>query len=249
MKNKLKHQKNYFNEIAENYHSLSPSSIASAEKLKKATREFIKGEVLDVGSGGIINYDIRNARRLVLSDIAGKTLRNPKIINNGKLYPAKHKKISFVEASALNLPFKKNSFDTVIMVTTAHHLSEKSLPKTKTNIKNAFFEINRVLRTGGTFIIHECFLFSPLKFLQEIFFEPAFYLLSKIDKPLPYFISEKQIVRYLESAGFLVIKKKNIPSGEKIYLPLFPKLSPSGKIWDKLLKSDVYITKKIRYPI
>ncbi|MCJ7805538.1 class I SAM-dependent methyltransferase [Patescibacteria group bacterium] len=246
MKNKLGHQKKYFNEIAENYHSLSSSSIASAEKLKKATREFIKGNVLDVGSGGIINYDIRNARKLVLSDIAVETLKNPQIIENGKLHTIKNNKISFVEASALSLPFKKNSFDTVIMVTTAHHLSENSLSKTKRNILNAFSEINKVLKKDGIFIIHECFLFPLLKFLQEIFFEPSFWLLFKVGKPLPYFMSERQIVQYLKTAGFRVIKRKSIPSGEKIYLPLFPKLSPPGKIWDKLLKSEVYITKKIR---
>lgn len=243
---KLTHQKVYFNKIAPSYHKSAGYNLKSMIRFKKATSRFISGNVLDIGSGGIIGYDLTQTKHLTLADIAPETLKNPLILKGKDYIPADSTLIKTIEANVLNLPFAKNSFDTVIMITTAHHLTEISLAKTKQNIQSSFKHINFVLKKNGVFIIHECFLHPIIKLIQEVFFEIFFTLLEKFGKPLPYFMSERQLGDYLTIAGFQIIKIHRIKSDKIVYIPLFPSLSPPGWLWDVIQPSKVYICSKIR---
>jgi len=242
---KLKHQRRYFDKLAISYHKLLGKNLGSAVRLKRVTKEYIFGDVLDIGSGGIISYDLSQTKKLTLADIAPETLKQPLKLEGRKFIPVIKQNIVTAEANVLELPFDKNSFDTVMMITTAHHLSEESLTQTKTNIQKSFDQINKVLKNDGVFIIHECFLHPILKLAQEVLFECTFAILEKIGKPLPYFISEKQLKNYLKGSGFRIIKKCDIRSDKRVFISLFSLLSPPGWLWDILQPSKVYICKKL----
>lgn len=244
MENNLEHQKKYFNKISASYQEQSEANLSSIAKFNKVTEVFIRGDVLDIGSGGIIGYETKNTRTITITDIAPETLKNPRRLLNGKLVPFKSKKLTSVVANVVSLPFSNKSFDTAVMVTTAHHLSVLSINKTRENIKKSFREINRVLRQDGFFIIHECFLPPLLKLAQEIFFVPLFCVFEKFGKPLPYFMSENQLKKILNSEGFRIAKITMIKSDRKVYIPIFPFFSPPGWLWDKLQPSKTYICKK-----
>ena len=127
---KLTHQKDYFNKIAKTYHKFSEQHIESIIKFNNATKKYISGKVLDIGSGGIIGYSLTNIEHLTLTDIASETLKNPLILKNGSLVSTDSKTISKITANVLKLPFKKETYNTVIMITTAHHLTDPSLTRT-----------------------------------------------------------------------------------------------------------------------
>jgi ubiquinone/menaquinone biosynthesis C-methylase UbiE len=244
MKN-LDHQKKYFNKIAITYHKNSENHLKSILRFFAITKKYISGDLLDIGNGGIIGYDTKRAKSITIADIASETIANPKHVKNNILIPFRSRKLKSVTANVLSMPFKKDSFNTVVMVTTAHHLSVLKKSATIANIHKAFNEINRVLKNNGIFIIHECFLNPILKMFQEIFFTPAFYLLSQLGKPLPYFMSEKQLTSFLKINDFKVIEIKRVQSGNKVYVPLFTFLSPPGWLWDIIQPSKTYICKKI----
>lgn len=241
----LKHQKKYFDNIASSYHSKMEINLKSIARIFKITKPYVSGKVLDIGNGGIISYETKNAKKITIADLAPKMLTNPLQFKNGQLVPFRSKKVEVVEANVLKMPFKNGEFDTTIMITTAHHLSVESKSSTKNNIQTAIREISRVTKTGGTVIIHECFYNPVLKVLQEIFFEPAYFFFNLFGKPLPYFMSRTQLSRYLNDASLSIIKIANVPTVEKVYLPIFPSLSPPGQLWDKILRSDTFTCKKI----
>lgn len=247
MKNQLDHQKKYFNNIAITYHQNSEANIVQVLRFYNITKKYIYGNVLDIGSGGIIGYETKNAKTITIADIAPQTLKNPKHIRKNKLVPFKSNKLTSKTANVMKMPFKRMAFNTVIMVTTAHHLSILTKGGTKENIKKSFNEIDRVLSRNGIFILHECLLNPILKFIQEIIFTPSFYILQKFNKPLPYFMSNYQIETYLKEAGFTIIKTELVESGKKVYVPLFPFLSPPGWIWDIIQPSKTYICKKTNF--
>jgi ubiquinone/menaquinone biosynthesis C-methylase UbiE len=82
----------------------------------------------------VVGFDIKNARSLTIADIAKEALQKPLRLKNKRLAPLKSKRLKTKVADVMDLPFAKNKFDTVVMATTAHHLSVRSLPQTKRNI-------------------------------------------------------------------------------------------------------------------
>jgi len=102
-----------------------------------------------------------------------------------------------------------------------------------------------VLKKDGVFLLVECQLNRPAKKMQDVFFELAYSQLIKIGKPLPFFLSQSEIASHLRQAGFRLIKTVSIPSGQKIFLPLFPAITIPGSWWDKLSQTHLFVAKKI----
>jgi ubiquinone/menaquinone biosynthesis C-methylase UbiE len=115
-------------------------------KLKEIFKDLSGGKILDVGTGvgnfipvfqecfkdytEIVGIDTRDA---ILEKARGSFNRN---------------NISFVNMDASNMGFQDNSFDTVCLSNTLHHLP---------NMNEVLKEMKRVLKPGGYFIINEMF--------------------------------------------------------------------------------------------
>lgn len=100
---------------------------------------------------------------------------------------AKKRGIKVIDAMAEKLPFEDRRFSFVLMVTTICFLDD---------IETAFNEANRVLKTGGCFIIGFVDKLSPLgKLYQQHKTKNVFYRIAN-------FYSVDEVVYYLRRTGF-----------------------------------------------
>lgn len=241
----MQHSKDFFNEIAQVYDEKSTDFLASLDCFRRKSSPYIKGKVLDVGNGGVVSFDMEKAQKIVLADLSKEMFKHLKRVKNGAFAVLEKNSVECVETDVRKMPFKSETFDVALLLTTAHHLSDTNIAISQKNILQAFKEIHRVLKPGSTFLLLECQLWGPFKYLQDTFFEVAFAVLLKYNKPLPYFMSKRQIKLYLQRTGFKLEKVVYIPSGEKIYIPLFPFITFPGWLWDKFSTSHMFVARKL----
>lgn len=240
-------QKKYFESIAGDYIKRHLPMISFFEKLKKTTTGYPKGDVLVIGSGGMINFDIENVKSISLTDVSNGILENPQIVNKREFVTVNKKlrsKIKTMEANVMDLSFSSKSFDTVIMFNVIHHLSVSSQLKSKKNVRLAISEVYRVLRKNGILLIDENCSGLVYKIFQDFTYECWHFLLSKIGKPLPYFYTRDKIVNLLLKKKFAIIEEKRIPITGKIYLPVFPSISPPVWLWELFFKNRFIVAEK-----
>lgn len=114
------------------------------ELFEKILSEIDGGRVLDVAThqGGfvdILNHYLRSYTQIIGIDINAQALKKAQnSIGN--------KQIKFMVMNAERLNFAYNSFDTVSISASLHHLS---------NIRQVLAEMRRVLKPGGNFILAE----------------------------------------------------------------------------------------------
>ena len=125
-----------------------PKRLAASGAVEMLTKlgSISGGKVLDVatGSGDFINVlmkTLKNYDSFVGIDISKKDLESAK-----KRF--KNQPVELLEMNAESLEFSDNSFDTVSMAYSLHHLNR---------IAKVLAEIQRVLKTGGNLIIQEEF--------------------------------------------------------------------------------------------
>lgn len=102
--------------------------------------------LLDVGNGGVFDYDTALVCRVVALDLFLHSLpagyRNPP-------------NVTLCSGSALDLPNANESFDAVLAVMLLHHLVGRTVEETVLNIRRAISESFRVLKRGGKLIVIE----------------------------------------------------------------------------------------------
>lgn len=130
-----------------------PKGLASsnARKIAKRLGSVPGGRILDVATsrGGFIdtlmktlkNYDSFVGIDYYASDPLKKEMESAKKRFEGK-------PVRFFEMNAENLQFEDGSFDTVCISHSLHHLSK---------IDKVLAEMKRVLKSGGNFILQECY--------------------------------------------------------------------------------------------
>ncbi|MCR4283774.1 MAG: class I SAM-dependent methyltransferase [Parcubacteria group bacterium] len=240
-------QKEFFNQIIDTYRIGNEANIDLLLNLRNAVSEFIEGDILDIGNGGLINFDIDKAKSVILADIVLDPIKNPKIIKGRSIVELDedHKKLfNFVEADVLKMPFADKSFDRVLMFNVAHHLSVESSKDSVLNINYAIDGIKRILRDDGIFLIWETCPSFPIKLAQDAGYNLLFWILKKFNRPLPYFLARKNIKKLLEKKGFNLILVKEIEWGDKVYSPIFPKILAPRWLWNKILRTYLFVAKK-----
>ncbi|MHA2252974.1 MAG: class I SAM-dependent methyltransferase [Candidatus Kariarchaeaceae archaeon] len=125
-----------------------PKGLAESGAIEvvQILRKISGGKVLDVATqkGGFIDVLIKALKdydNFIGIDIEFEDLESIK-----KEY--ENKPVKFLEMNAEDMEFEDDSFDTVSLSHSLHHLS---------NIDKALEEIKRVLKPGGTFIVQEPF--------------------------------------------------------------------------------------------
>lgn len=138
--------------------------------LKRRAKKIIKGldlkkgdKIIDVGCGdGFYLYILSHLP--IKTNLLGYDYDKIVLANAKKnLGP---KKIRLVNGSATKIPFKNDSFDKAIMTEVLEHIDDD---------KKALFEVNRILKPGGTLLLtvpnfNFPFLWDPINWiLQNIF--------------------------------------------------------------------------------
>jgi len=124
--------------------------------------DFEERNILDIGCGyGWFETNIikKNIRKITGIEITEKDLSTAKENIN-------HSKIDFKVGSAINIPFSKNEFDTVVCWEVIEHIPKNSEEK-------MFKEIYRVLKNNGTF-----YLSTPFNNLIAKILDPAWWLIG-----------------------------------------------------------------------
>lgn len=166
----------------------------------------LRGKVLDggCGAGELTFYLCRlpNIENIVGIDIAENIIRKSEKRAEG----LNEKKISFIQASVTDLPFEKNTFDTVLSFETLEHILD---------VRKALQEFNRVLKNGGYLAISTV----ELSWLKRVIIS-ALLFDSYFDPETPHirFFTKRTLKNLLEKCGFGVIQYKWTNS----YLGLMP---------------------------
>jgi SAM-dependent methyltransferase len=163
----------YFLEHLQEYET-SVSQIDTYETIRRLISQRIAGtrELLDVGNGGVFDYDTTVVERITAIDLFLDNLP-PDIV--GKYFP---KNVVPRAGSALGLPEPDGKFDCVLMVMLLHHLTGVTWQDSWTNVEKALAEAWRVLKPGGRLLVVE-------SCIPEWFFtieKPAFTVISHLIK-------------------------------------------------------------------
>jgi ubiquinone/menaquinone biosynthesis C-methylase UbiE len=130
-----------------------PKGLASsnASKIAKRLGSVSGGRILDVATAGggfidtlmktLMNYDSFVGIDYCASDASRRELDSAKKRFEGR-------PVQFFQMNAENLQFEDESFDTVCMSHSLHHLGK---------IDKVLIEMKRVLKSGGNFILQECY--------------------------------------------------------------------------------------------
>lgn len=153
------------------------------EKAEKFITPLLKehGNVLDIGNGGILNYDYSSLNELVCADISV----SKKVEEVYKDVP----NVSFIESNIMDMKnVDSDRFDAVIVQKVIHHLAENDYKTTRANCIKAMNECIRVLKPGGVLIVCESTVKRWFECLEIAFFKPMLFCcdLVKFDRVFQY---------------------------------------------------------------
>lgn len=121
------------------------------------------GRVLDIGNGGILNYEYSQLKELLCADISV----SKKIEAVYKDVP----NVSFIESNIMDMNnIEDGRFDAVIVQKVIHHLAEHDYKTTRANCVCAMRECIRVLKKGGYLIVCESTVKRWFECLEIAFF-------------------------------------------------------------------------------
>jgi SAM-dependent methyltransferase len=131
-----------------NDYSENVRQIDSYQRISAALTTELQGlgSVLDIGNGGVFDYDTS-----VVNQIIGLDLFLDQLPPDMK-FPTN---VKMEAGDALNIPKPNNIFDGVVMVMLLHHLVGTTVNQCVKNLERAISEAFRVLRPGGKMVIVE----------------------------------------------------------------------------------------------
>jgi ubiquinone/menaquinone biosynthesis C-methylase UbiE len=107
-----------------------------------------KGDkVLDIGNGGVINYEFDIIEKLTCADLY--------ISNRALQKYSNYKNIEFIEADIMKLDKLNQKYDVVIVQAVLHHLAGKTKQESIYNVNKAIDGCLSVLSDGGSLVILE----------------------------------------------------------------------------------------------
>jgi ubiquinone/menaquinone biosynthesis C-methylase UbiE len=236
--------KRYFNELGVHYHQGSETNIELLKRMDEAASLWVRGDVLDIGSGGIIHFRLDRVSSLTLVDVAINLLDTPRIVRGDALVPVAFDRITTKESDALFLPFEDESFDTVTLFYVCHHLSVMSVQLSRERTIVALREARRVLKRNGVLLVCEANATLLARPLQNLAFGALYRLFARLGKPLPYFFSRSRLIRLLHAAEFSVISITPLRWGRWVYNPLLPGLPIPGWLWSLALGTNLLVAKR-----
>lgn len=167
------------------------------------TEEFIKElnknqEVLNIGCGnGYVDLELAKKHGFNITGIDLSQTRIQYAKDLKKTYTKEiQDKVTFLEASATNLPFKKDQFSQIISQATFYHVHDK---------KKLFDEIYRVLKQKGLLVFDD--LFKPKENISQNAQKNVYDRLL-FDTPFSY----ESYKQFLENLGFTILHAKNLSS-------------------------------------
>jgi ubiquinone/menaquinone biosynthesis C-methylase UbiE len=171
-----------------------------------ALNDEIGGRVLDIGSGGIFNYDVSKVTRLVAVDYSVTAI-------NLKAMPAN---VELVQGDATRLPFPDESFDCAVMQFLIHHLARRNHQRTVENVIQCMEESCRVLRRGGKLLVMESFVPPSIEFAEQVLYPLTRQMLQMFGQPMVFQFSVKSFCQINQSRPVDPPTIRKVPIGKYI---------------------------------
>lgn len=199
--------------------------LADFEK-KRILEEFTdnKGLLLDVGTGWG-RYAIELTKMGL--DVWGMDISR-KMLETALVRREKEPKHHLVQAEALHLPFKDNTFDNVLFVRSLKYVKDYF---------GVLDEVSRVLRRNGKLVLYDVGNTHTLNYLYHYVYN-LIIKNEKSDDPLPYYkFSVFSLKKYLRDKGFKDFKVNGF-----LHIPrIFYKKIPNEKYLKAIFKTEEII--------
>jgi SAM-dependent methyltransferase len=172
-------------ESIDTYASISLALSAELEGMER---------LLDIGNGGVFDYDTTRIKSIVGLDLFLDNLpRDIQLPSN----------VQTVQGSALGIPEALHGFDGVVMVMLMHHLVGRTVADCLSNVEQALSEAHRVLRPGGKLVVMESCVPAWFFAFEKMVFRPASVVIEKTMKHPPTLQYPVDVMlRMIEQAGF-----------------------------------------------
>jgi SAM-dependent methyltransferase len=163
------------------------------------------GRLLDVGNGGVFEYDISAVGHIVAVDL---------FVDEGLAAAAN---VEFRRGDALALDEPPDSYDAALYALVFHHLTGDSASSVVTNTRQAIGEAHRVLRPNGRLIVAESCVPSWFYRLERKLFAPLAALArTRFMKHPPTLQLTATLLRSLIAERFVIERCEPIPVGRWI---------------------------------
>jgi ubiquinone/menaquinone biosynthesis C-methylase UbiE len=185
--------------------------VASLDTYKRLRAELdsrmtTPGLLLDIGNGGVFDYDTTLAENIVALDLFLEESTIASLPPN----------VRSVRGSALDLPFDDASFDTVFMSMLLHHLTGSTVAECQANLDQAIAECGRVVKPNGRVLIVESCVPSWFHSFETMVFRPATAVAAKLIEHPMTFQHTAHLVATALRRHFTVVSDDLIPKGRWI---------------------------------
>lgn len=192
-------------------------SIDTYDFLSRALAGELRGRVVDVGSGGVVNYDCGDITDLILVDISTEYL-NHVVLPAGAVPKT---------GTAVALPLADCAHDCLLMQMLVHHLAECDYRTTRIRVKTALHEAYRVLKPGGKIVVIESVVNRCFEMAERLSFGLTRRVLRLIGHPMVFQWTPARLCAFARETGFIDVRATRIPRGKwMIFL---------GRRWPTLL--------------
>jgi len=227
---KYQQSKRYFDEIsgsyAERIQAIQPAFYKNAAAYINAGLGGCK-TVLDIGNGGVINYDFSGITRLDCADLS----LSQTIIERY----ANHENVSFFISDILRLnEIDSSTYDAVIVQTVLHHLAGDTRMQTNKNVLCALASCMRVLKPGGKLLIVESVVTAPFEILERLLY-PLMQLFFKLCRfGAVYQYSERSLRRLIQDGGYSLAEYAPVALDRHVWImgcKVLTALTPCRAVW------------------
>lgn len=192
-------------------------SIDTYDFISRALVGELRGRVVDVGSGGVVNYSCDDITDLVLVDISTEYL-NHVVLPAGAVPKT---------GTAVALPLGDGAHDCLLMQMLVHHLAESDYRTTRVRTQTALREAYRVLKPGGKIVVIESVVNRFFEMAERLSFDLTRRVLRSIGHPMVFQWTPAHLCAFARETGFVDIRAAHIPRGRwMIFL---------GRRWPTLL--------------